>query len=143
MMGEPPRIAGREESVRVLLAGATGFIGRHVARALAERGHFVSCLVRLGSEARLHLPGRERSERVSGDLTDPESLVRKPLGCDAAVNLVAQSPGSDFWNFSPTRLVVNDAIEACVSKGHLRLRRPDGKDYKTTIVRVERVAALP
>lgn len=73
--------------MRVLLTGATGFLGRHVARVLAERGHFVSCMARLGSEARLRLPGRERSERVSGDLTDPESLIRKPLGCDAAVNL--------------------------------------------------------
>ena len=74
--------------MKVLVTGATGFLGRHVARVLAERGHFVSCLCRLGSEHRLRLPGPGRSERVSGDLTDPESLLRKPLGCDAVVNLV-------------------------------------------------------
>jgi hypothetical protein len=34
--------------------------------------------------------------------------------------------------------VINDPIDACVSNGTLRLRRPDGKDYKTKIVRVVR-----
>jgi hypothetical protein len=49
-----------------------------------------------------------------------------------------QSSGNEFWNFDPTRLVINDPIEACVSGRSLRLRRPDGKDYKTKIVRVIR-----
>jgi nucleoside-diphosphate-sugar epimerase len=83
--------------MRVLLTGATGFVGRHVARALVARGHFVSCLVRLGSERRLPLPDRARSERVSGDLTDEESLLRKPLGCAAVVHLAGiarELPGS-------------------------------------------------
>jgi NADH dehydrogenase len=83
--------------VKVLVTGATGFVGFHVARLLAARGHFVSCLCRLGSERRLRLPEVGRAERVSGDLTDAESLIRKPLGCDAVVNLVGivrESPGS-------------------------------------------------
>jgi thioester reductase-like protein len=31
---------------KVCLTGATGFIGRHVAQLLAQRGHRVRCLVR-------------------------------------------------------------------------------------------------
>lgn len=49
-----------------------------------------------------------------------------------------QSSGNEFWNFDPTRLVINDPIAVCVSRNTLRLRRPDGKDYKTKIVRVVR-----
>ena len=49
-----------------------------------------------------------------------------------------QSSGNEFWNFDPTQLVINDPIDACVSGRSLRLRRPDGKDYKTKIVRVIR-----
>ena len=49
-----------------------------------------------------------------------------------------QSSGNEFWNFDPTRLVINDPIGACVSGRSLRLRRPDGKDYKTKIVRAIR-----
>jgi hypothetical protein len=49
-----------------------------------------------------------------------------------------ESSGNEFWQFDPSRLVINDPIDACVSDGRLRLRRPDGKEYKTKIVRVVR-----
>jgi hypothetical protein len=52
-----------------------------------------------------------------------------------------QSSGNWFWDFDPTQLVINDAIGACISKDTLRLRRPDGKDYKTKIVHVVRDVA--
>ena len=45
------------------------------------------------------------------------------------------------WDFNPTRFVINDSAQACVSKDRLRLRRPDGKDYETKIVRVARDAS--
>ena len=35
------------------------------------------------------------------------------------------------WDFNPTRFVINDSVQACVSKDRLRLRRQDGKDYET------------
>ena len=54
-----------------------------------------------------------------------------------------ESSGNEFWHFDPTRLVINDPIDACVSDGRLRLRRPDGKEYKTKIVRVVRDRVLP
>ena len=43
-----------------------------------------------------------------------------------------------FWDFAPTSLAIDDPIAACVSNNTLRLRRPDGKDYKSKIVRVVR-----
>src|SRR5262249_46041272 len=49
-----------------------------------------------------------------------------------------ESSGDAFWNFNPTRLVINDAIPACVTEDKLRLTRPDGKDYTTKIVRAIR-----
>ncbi len=54
-----------------------------------------------------------------------------------------QSSGDWFWEFDPTRLVINDAIHVCVAADRLRLRRPDGKDYKVKIVRVVRESAVP
>jgi hypothetical protein len=49
-----------------------------------------------------------------------------------------QSSSNWPWSYDPTRLVINDPINVCVSKDTLRLRKPDGKDYKTKIVRIVR-----
>jgi hypothetical protein len=49
-----------------------------------------------------------------------------------------ESSGDGFWNFNPTTLVLNDEVYACVTKDKLRLTRPDGMDYTTSIVRAVR-----
>lgn len=80
--------------VRVLVTGATGFIGLHLVRALVERGDTVLALVRNPDKARA-LP--ERVERVKGDLElfDREDFVLPDV--DVVVHLAgvvaAQSPG--------------------------------------------------
>lgn len=43
-----------------------------------------------------------------------------------------------FFGYNPTDMVVNDPVEVCVDKNKLVLTRPDGKKYKTRIVRSER-----
>ncbi|HTQ86082.1 MAG TPA: hopanoid-associated sugar epimerase [Candidatus Solibacter sp.] len=55
-----------------LVTGATGFVGSHIARLLAERGEAVRVLVRPSSRAAV-LDG-VRCERVTGDLCDANSL---------------------------------------------------------------------
>jgi hypothetical protein len=56
------------------------------------------------------------------------------------MSYTAQSSGN-FWNFDPTRLVINDPIGVCVERNQIILRRPDGKDYKARIVRAVRTQA--
>jgi hypothetical protein len=51
----------------------------------------------------------------------------------------AENVKNMFFGYNPTDMVVNDPIEACVEKNKLVLTRPDGKKYKTRIVRQERV----
>jgi NADH dehydrogenase len=110
--------------MRILLTGASGFLGFHVARALVARGHFVSCMVRLGSEGKLRLPDRRLSERVSGDLTELDSLYRKPMGCDAAVNLVgiAREVPALGQTFEEVHVEgVGNLIESCLESEVSRL----------------------
>jgi len=52
-----------------------------------------------------------------------------------------ESSANWFWDFNPMRFVINHSVQTCVSKDRLRLRRPDGKDYETKIVRVARDAS--
>lgn len=70
-----------------LLTGGTGFVGAHLARALAERGDRVRCLVRTNSRLD-NLEGLD-VELVLGDLQDPESLRRAADGCDEVYHCAA------------------------------------------------------
>src|SRR5262245_16170215 len=73
--------------MKAFLTGATGFVGSHVARALAEQGADLRLLVRKTSrlENIANIPG----ERITGDLTDSDSLRRGMAGCDAVFHVAA------------------------------------------------------
>ena len=60
----------------VLVTGATGFLGWHIARLLSERGYTVRALARPGSRLR-----ELDAERVEGDLRDAASVERAAAGC--------------------------------------------------------------
>src|SRR5580704_14149598 len=68
----------------VLVTGATGFIGWHVATLLLERGHNVRALVRPSST-----PPNLDLEIVRGDLRDKPSLERAAAGCGIVFHVAA------------------------------------------------------
>jgi len=68
------------DTPRVLVIGATGYLGRHVARAFADDGHDVSALQRPGGR-----PVDPRYRPVPGDLADPASLRAAAEGFDLVV----------------------------------------------------------
>ena len=72
---------------KVLITGATGFIGNHVTRLCLEKGDEVRVMV---------MPGEDRSplkgmnvEFVEGNLLDPQSLVRAVQGVQQLYHLAA------------------------------------------------------
>ncbi len=71
--------------MKVLVTGATGYLGSHVASALAAAGHTVLALARPGSEGRVP-PG---CRAVPGDVLETGSVRRALAGCDALVHLAA------------------------------------------------------
>ncbi len=71
--------------MKVLITGATGYLGAHVAARLAAAGHAVRALVRPGKEGRLP-PG---CRPVAGDVLDPISVEQALAGCDALVHMAA------------------------------------------------------
>ncbi|MGB8775573.1 MAG: NAD-dependent epimerase/dehydratase family protein, partial [Terriglobales bacterium] len=69
------------------VTGATGFLGSHVARVLAEQGAGLRLLVRPTSDLR-NLEGLS-ADRVVGDLRDPASLGKALAGCDVVFHVAA------------------------------------------------------
>jgi dihydroflavonol-4-reductase len=69
------------------VTGATGFVGSHVARVLAENGADLRLLVRPSSDLRNieGLPG----DRVTGDLRDAASIEKAMSGCDVVFHVAA------------------------------------------------------
>jgi NADH dehydrogenase len=75
-----------QRELSVFLTGGTGFVGRHVARRLAERGHQLRALVRNPESAdALQELG---AELVRGDVTQEAGLGDAMAGCDVVVHLV-------------------------------------------------------
>jgi len=69
------------------ITGATGFVGSHVARALAEQGADLRLLVRSSSDVR-NIDGL-KADRVTGDLRDAASIERAMSGCDVVFHVAA------------------------------------------------------
>ena len=73
-----------EDSVRILVTGATGFVGSHVAEALVESGHSVVATVRTTSDTTfLEELGVELR---AAPLSDLDGLCRAVEGCEAVVH---------------------------------------------------------
>lgn len=86
---------------RIVVTGATGFLGSHIALALLEAGHEVIGAVRTPAKgAWLSARG---VRMVAADLTDPASLVEAFRGADAVISNAAQGGnvghGADMAQF--------------------------------------------
>jgi dihydroflavonol-4-reductase len=102
----------------VLVTGASGFIGWHVARKLRERGFPVRALVRPTSQLR-----ELDVEVFPGDLRDPASIERAVSGCGVVFHIAADyrlwaKDPSELYrsNVDGTRNVLEAARKACVER---------------------------
>jgi nucleoside-diphosphate-sugar epimerase len=105
-------------SMKVLVTGATGFIGYHAASRLRSEGHVVRALVRSREKAeRVLAPlGLASPDFVVADMTDVEAVRRGLDGCDAvlhaAANVSVAVGRTDFGeNLRGTQAVVGAACE--------------------------------
>lgn len=110
----------------VLVAGASGYLGRHVVAELKRQGHRVRALVRQRdplwkrSEQLAPAVGSEVDEIVMGDLTQPQTLRGVCQGIQMIVSCAGMSQ-SDVGKFTPEQVDYNGnrnlLIEAINSGG--------------------------
>jgi len=90
--------------VKVLVAGASGFVGRRLCPALIEAGHDVQAMTRRPESY------QGGGAAVYGDVHDPKTLPEALAGCQAAYYLVHSLDSPDFerkdadaaWAFAET-----------------------------------------
>lgn len=104
---------------RVLVAGATGYLGGFVARELKARGHFVRALAR--SSGKLDPLRDALDEVVPGEITRPETLRHACDGIDvvfSSVGITRQKDGLTFRDvdYQGNRNLLDVALAAGVRR---------------------------
>jgi len=114
------------------ITGGTGFLGGHVLRVAAERGHTIRALAR-----KPQLP-RAQVMWVQGALDRPDSLAELIEGADAVIHVAGAVnaptlPGFVAANVTGTATVITAAEAAGVRRfvhvSSLSAREPDLSDY--------------
>jgi dihydroflavonol-4-reductase len=107
--------------MRVLVTGATGFVGIHTVAALVEAGHDVRLFVRSPERVHAHLAPlgvREDALKdvVTGDVTDAAAVEQALTGCDAVVHAASiysldprDARAIERTNVGGTRIVLETA----------------------------------
>ncbi|MCB0569617.1 MAG: NAD(P)-dependent oxidoreductase [Phaeodactylibacter sp.] len=77
--------------MKVFIAGATGLLGKRVAKLLVEQGYEVAGLAR--SDANRELLRALGAEARFGSLFDKQQMIEATQGCDAILHLATKIPG--------------------------------------------------
>ncbi len=105
--------------MKVLVTGASGFIGRRLVDRLASGGHAVVAYIRGPRE----IPELSRANVsvARGSITNPDALARAASGCEAVVHLAAATGVADpkiayMVNVSGTERLLQAARQARVGR---------------------------
>jgi dihydroflavonol-4-reductase len=126
--------------MKTLVTGATGFLGSHVARALAGRGEEVRVLVRPTSNLRV-LDGLA-AERATGDLRDRASLDRAMEGVQYVYHVAADYR---LWARNPREIYESNVTGTQNLLGAARTAGVEKFVYTSTVatIAVPREGQLP
>lgn len=98
--------------MKTLVTGATGFIGRHLVKALQKQGRTLKCLVRKTSQT--SFLEQLDVEFVYGDLADKDSLRRALHDTDIVYHAAGEVFSIDAENYHTVNVSgVKNLLEAC------------------------------
>ncbi len=94
--------------MKIVLSGCTGFIGGHLTKELALKGHELVSLTRRKEHSGLFAAPNVRY--VTWDGRDAGSLAKYMDGADAVMNLAGESIAKGRWNNARKRLLVDSRV---------------------------------
>lgn len=97
--------------MKVAITGATGFIGRHLCRALVDRGDEVVALTRSPDRARPVLPPSLEAIQWNPSSLE-EEWVQRVAGVDAVVNLAGEPVAGGRWTETRKRKIRASRVDA-------------------------------
>lgn len=101
---------------KILIAGASGYLGRHLVEEYKRRGYFVRALVR--SREKLINLATLPDEIIEGDVTEPDSIGGCCDGMDVAVSTVGITRQKDGYTYQDVDYLGNrNLLENAVSAG--------------------------
>jgi len=104
--------------MRILVTGATGFIGSEVTRQLCRVGMRPRVMVRRPTRAPI-LDGLD-AEAVYGDLTVPDTLDAAVAGCDAVIHLGGRAVFEPARRLAPTFIDGTRALADAAERAGVR-----------------------
>ncbi|MGI4734192.1 MAG: SDR family oxidoreductase [Janthinobacterium lividum] len=104
---------------KILLIGASGFMGGHLAHALLQEGYAVRCLAR--TPAKLSALAQAGCEILAGDITDAAAVRRAVEGVRAvyiSIHTLSPQPGGGGQRFMAIEQIgVRNVLAACQAEG--------------------------
>lgn len=98
--------------MKLLVTGASGFLGRHVVAEALRRGHEVRAMLRPASDACHRESGIPRLEIVRVDLRSTAFLANAIAGVDAVLHLAAAKSGDIYTQYAGTVVATENLLAA-------------------------------
>lgn len=108
--------------MKLLITGASGFLGQYVVAEALRRGHQVRAVVRpLSNEKRLAWHNHPEVKLVRIDLRRKDGIVEAVRGVDAVIHLAAVKDGEFYSRFAGTVIATENLLDAMIEAQVLRL----------------------
>ncbi|MFH7025482.1 MAG: NAD-dependent epimerase/dehydratase family protein [Heteroscytonema crispum UTEX LB 1556] len=108
--------------MKLLVTGASGFLGKYVVAEALRRGHEVRAVVRPSSdEKRLAWHNYPSVELIRMDLRRKDGIVDAVRGVDAVIHLAAVKEGDFYTQFAGTVIATENLLNAMIEANVSRL----------------------
>ncbi|NJL62577.1 MAG: NAD(P)-dependent oxidoreductase [Methylacidiphilales bacterium] len=108
--------------MKLLITGASGFVGQYVVAEALRKGHQVSAVVRLSSDTKkLPWVNHPAVELIRIDLRHKAGIVDALQGVDAVIHLAAAKEGDFYTRFAGTVIATENLLDAMLKANIMRL----------------------
>jgi uncharacterized protein (TIGR01777 family) len=102
--------------MKVLVAGATGLIGKHLIPALQKKGHQIVVLTRNVLKAKLLI--EEHVEFIEWNSEPTAELIKAIETADAIINLAGENLNAKTWSNSQKKIIIDSRVNAVKKLSH-------------------------